>query len=457
MIRLSSYQNSLTKEQQVKAKLTQALTLTLLVVATPFYFIFNYAAPRLGMSILIIVTFYLISLLCNYFGRLNISRGVFLVNTILGTFYYSHVTPHNAGVHLVFFACLGYPFIIFDKNEKWLRYIFVAIPFGFLMLHTKDKSFLQEITMAPQYESFIYGFALFFVGLKISLSFYYFVTEITKSQNQLALKNQDLEKALIKLKQSRDSQLVLSQHADYARLVQSIAHEFKNPLQMLQGTAEIGLLRDQSNKEVFSTIISSVERLNNVIQPMLTYLNTNNNYEFQPFELIETVKDILLLSKANCKAKGIELELINQAQTHTTYGDSTAIGQVFINLITNAIDAIGSDGHIKINVFNDAFLSNHQVVDGICIQVKDTGSGIAKDQIKFVFSPYESSKKDANNVGLGLTIVSKIIKEHAGLISIDSKLNYGTTVTVWLPTSGDTVSKTKQSDFFEINSEDFEN
>ena len=65
----------------------------------------------------------------------------------------------------------------------------------------------------------------------------------------------------------------LTQYADYAKLVQSIAHEFKNPLQMLQGTAEIGLLKDSKDRELFDTIISSIDRLNNVIQPLLLYLN----------------------------------------------------------------------------------------------------------------------------------------------------------------------------------------
>ena len=338
---LSRFKKSLTKEEGVKANLTKALTITLTCVATSMYFIFNAAYPSLGTSIIAIVSTYIVSLIFNYLGHLTIARILFLLSTILGTFYYSHVTPDKAGVHLVFFACLGYPFIIFSNKEKWLRYLFVFIPFSFLLLHALNISLYKEITMSESQQEIVYSYALFFISIKISLSFYYFVVEISKSQDQLALKNTDLEKALIKLKQSRDSQILLSQHADYARLVQSIAHEFKNPLQMLQGTAEIGLLQDDKNKEIFTTIISSVERLNNVIQPMLTYLNTDNNYEFQSFDIIETINDILLLSKANCKAKGIELELNNEASQHISYGDSTAIGQVFINLITNAIDAIG--------------------------------------------------------------------------------------------------------------------
>ena len=101
-------------------------------------------------------------------------------------------------------------------------------------------------------------------------------------------------------------------------------------------------------------------------------------------------------------------------------------------------------------------MSDNQLIDGICIQVQDTGSGIEPDKLQTIFSPYESTKKSANNVGLGLSIVSKIIKEHAGLISIESELNKGTTISVWLKLSNAPVATARQQTIFEINNSDFE-
>ena len=118
MINILRYKKSLNRDDLTKAKLTNVLTLILILAATPFYFIFNLTSPYLGIPILIIVGMYFISLIFNWLGHLMKSRTIFLVNTILGTFYYSQITPDEAGVHLVFFACLGYPFILFSHYEN---------------------------------------------------------------------------------------------------------------------------------------------------------------------------------------------------------------------------------------------------------------------------------------------------------------------------------------------------
>ena len=200
----------------------------------------------------------------------------------------------------------------------------------------------------------------------------------------LALKNKDLKRALKKLKESREAQVKLTQYADYAKLVQSIAHEFKNPLQMLQGTAEIGLLKDSKDRELFDTIISSIDRLNNVIQPLLLYLNKKNSYSFKSVNIIKVIEEIMLLSKANCKSKNIDLQFIRDDKDLYIYADGQFIGQVIINLLTNAIESISNDGGaITIQLENDEMLIRKETVSAVKMCIMDTGCGIPEEKNKY--------------------------------------------------------------------------
>ena len=103
---------------------------------------------------------------------------------------------------------------------------------------------------------------------------------------QLEETNKNLVSTNQQLKESRDMQERLTQHAEYAKLVQSIAHEIKNPLQMIQGTAEVGLEKESDRSESFAIILNGIERLNNVIQPLLLYLNKHpKSYMFTSHDI----------------------------------------------------------------------------------------------------------------------------------------------------------------------------
>ena len=91
------------------------------------------------------------------------------------------------------------------------------------------------------------------------------------------------------------------------------------------------------------------------------------------------------------------------------------------------------------------------------MRIIDTGCGIPKDKLKTIFLPYESNSKSANNLGLGLPIVAKIIKDHQGALKIDSDIDLGTTVSVWLPISSiEYVTKHENQVTFELNDSFFE-
>ena len=131
----------------------------------------------------------------------------------------------------------------------------------------------------------------------------FLIVQNKRATKKLERSNQRLNLAIQKLRESKEKQRHLSEYADYAKLVQRIAHEFKNPLQMLQGTAELGIHKPQDSNGLFKIVLETVDRLNNVIQPMLNYFVRDKVNAFKTFDIGETVDDIYRLSKANCKAR----------------------------------------------------------------------------------------------------------------------------------------------------------
>jgi len=99
------------------------------------------------------------------------------------------------------------------------------------------------------------------------------------------------------------------------------------------------------------------------------------------------------------------------------HGDQEQLRQVFLNLFLNAIDSIAQGGILSIE-------TKLLEADKICVIVSDTGHGISQENLKNLFTPFFSTKKEG--IGLGLVIVQEIIKNHKGNISVESEIGKGT-------------------------------
>jgi signal transduction histidine kinase len=103
--------------------------------------------------------------------------------------------------------------------------------------------------------------------------------------------------------------------------------------------------------------------------------------------------------------------------------DPAQIKQVLVNLIKNAMQAMTKGGVLSVETG-----AGH---DGVWVSVTDTGSGIPQDQINRIFDPFFTTKKKGS--GLGLMIVRRIVRDHGGLIKLESHVGKGTTFRIWLP------------------------
>ena len=101
------------------------------------------------------------------------------------------------------------------------------------------------------------------------------------------------------------------------------------------------------------------------------------------------------------------------------------INQIFLNLISNAAQAMDAGGEIRLNT--------RTVNDMVEIKVSDNGQGIPKDILAKIFDPFFTTKKVGEGTGLGLSIVYRIVEDHKGRIEVQSEPGVGATFTVWLP------------------------
>ena len=104
--------------------------------------------------------------------------------------------------------------------------------------------------------------------------------------------------------------------------------------------------------------------------------------------------------------------------------DSGNVREALLNILTNAVHAIGSNGKIVVRTYKER--------DSVVIEVKDTGSGIPEEALPFIFDPFFTTK-GSGSTGLGLTITHKIIEKHKGKIEVESKPNAGSTFRIFLP------------------------
>lgn len=208
-----------------------------------------------------------------------------------------------------------------------------------------------------------------------------------------------------------------------------MAHEIKNPLTGMRGAAQ--LLREEVNSgdgyEFIDLIITEIDRLGRLADNMET-LGEANKDEFTYFNIHKIIRQALKILKAS---DGHDIKIIEDYDPSlpAIYGDPDSLMQALLNLIKNAQEAIGSHGHqqgeivIK-SLFRSGVTHRHHKEDKgrtlpVEIRITDNGPGIPSDIGDQIFHPFVTDKPAGQ--GLGLSIVSKIIKSHDGLVEVSSR------------------------------------
>lgn len=216
------------------------------------------------------------------------------------------------------------------------------------------------------------------------------------------------------------------------QFIEDFAHELKTPLSVLKGELEVALKKIRSTEEYESILQSNleeVERINRIVENLLMLARLDSNaivLRREPLNVGLLVKAIVDDIRVLAAQENIGVDyLIRDAIT--VYGDENQLKRLFINLLDNAIKYTLRNGKVIVDI---------EPVDNYAkIVVSDTGMGIPDSEIHHIFNRFYRLDKSRHQpgFGLGLSIAKSIVEAHKGKIEVKSKLNQGTTITVFLP------------------------
>lgn len=204
-----------------------------------------------------------------------------------------------------------------------------------------------------------------------------------------------------------------------------LAHEIRNPLGSIRGTAEI--LRDDyqpgdPKHEFIEIQIKETERLNHVVEDFLRMARQEPG-ELRECSLGDELETIITLVSGDARQRGVRLVLEKMPNGALVRADGEKLRQAFLNIILNALQATPSGGSVTIT----ASCSDATYL----LSFSDSGCGIAAAHLEKIFDPFFTTKVDGT--GLGLAVTRKIIEAHGGQLTVASEAGKGTTVHVSLP------------------------
>ena len=214
--------------------------------------------------------------------------------------------------------------------------------------------------------------------------------------------------------------------AALGRAAAQVAHEVKNPLAGLllyslhlkskaTNFAESETYLVDKIVETINHLINRVEQIMGYARPVSLTLRSGNVSQF--------VNDILELLRPQLTANKVEVRLSLGQQPAYAMVDESSMRGALMNLILNAIEAMPEGGTLSISI--------DQTDETFRLEITDTGRGIAEEEAKKIFEPFYTTK--AQGLGLGMPYAKKIVDQHGGSISLNSRLGEGTTISIALP------------------------
>ncbi len=214
--------------------------------------------------------------------------------------------------------------------------------------------------------------------------------------------------------------------AELGTLAAGMAHEIGTPMNVILGRAEF-LMRKTSEattQKWLATIVAQVERITKIMNQLLSFAR-RRPLERRSLDLTSVVHDILDVVRERIDRRHIKLETAMSTRIPNVFADRDQMGQVFLNLVFNAIQAMPNGGTLGVGLAS----GTHAVT----LSVSDTGCGIPPENIPKLFTPFFTTKPVGEGTGLGLTVAHGIIQEHEGSIWVESEPEKGATLHVSLP------------------------
>jgi PAS domain S-box-containing protein len=207
------------------------------------------------------------------------------------------------------------------------------------------------------------------------------------------------------------------------QLAAGVAHEIRNPLTTLRGFVQLMMNSGSSHDRYLDIMLSELDRINLIVGEFLI-LSKPHLRHFAAKDLRIILEEVITLLEPQALLGNIRFNLVIPNEAIIVGCEENELKQVFINLLKNAMEAMPCGGEIGIKA-----ATNH--LGQVLLRFMDEGCGIPPENLAKLGEPFFTTKE--KGTGLGMMITYKIIEDHNGKISIQSKLNCGTTVEVLLP------------------------
>ncbi|MBI4589572.1 MAG: response regulator [Candidatus Rokubacteria bacterium] len=257
------------------------------------------------------------------------------------------------------------------------------------------------------------------------------VLRIVASQVAVASENARLYEGLRRqMDELRTTQAQLVQSAKLAaigELAANIAHEINNPMTSILGYTTLMLeegVETASRTDYLKTIQSEALRIRETVRALLDF-SRQRDFTKERVDVGQTVKDTLALVRRHAALSNIAVEERYDPDLPLIDVDVPQCKQVFLNLITNALDAMPNGGTLTVTTARDG--------EFVRVDLGDTGAGIAPANLSRIFDPFFTTKPTVKGTGLGLSVSLGIIQSHGGTIDVQSEVGKGSVFSVKLP------------------------
>jgi signal transduction histidine kinase len=353
-----------------------------------------------------------------------------LIKILLGTLLLEHTGEFgiNSSYYPIYFLPVVSAAIYFGPlgTLAWtaaasLAYVSLLIPA------------LQEYDISPEGYSILTIRVLFFFVAAILVN--RFSVENRRQVQRLQDLSEKLEETNRQLRRAEADARRAERLAALGQLSAGLAHEIRNPLGVIKGSADMLNRKvagsDPLVAELAGYISSEVNRLNALVVRFLDFARPSK-LELRPERLPEIVDRALDAATAAVPNSGVKIEQQYSPNVPEIAADAQLCEQVFVNLITNALQAMqGQDPSLERTLRLAIAPEESNGEPSVSVIVEDTGPGVPPESREQIFNPFFTSKKDG--VGLGLSIVAKIVDDHRGAIRLEENTPRGARFRVVFP------------------------
>ena len=358
--------------------------------------------PRRGQIVIVLVKIALATLLLNHTSEVGINSSYFQI-------YYLPIV--TAAMYFGTWATLGWTLL---ASAAYCSYLYPA---------------WQQFEITPESIALLAIRVLFFFMVAMVVN--RFAVENrrqTRLYQELAERLTETNRQLERVQaEARRSERL----AALGQLSAGLAHEIRNPLGVIKGSAEMLTQKLQDSNplasELAGYISSEVNRLSMLVTRFLNFARPLRA-EVHQRDITKLLDHAVKSVADQWQGSTVEVERVYAKDLPLVALDEDLFEQAFINLVQNAYEAMGDKGG-KLRIEVTAAQKDRR--GGVEVKVRDTGPGISEEQKEQIFNPFVTSKK--TGVGLGLSIVSKIVDEHYGSIRVESAPGEGACFAVFFP------------------------